>query len=70
MNSNGKRATVYDFYDECQYVANRVGEAAFVVGGLYSPSRVIPSSAFMIDYAKTDTRIHWACWPIGWRYKK
>jgi hypothetical protein len=74
MNHNGSKP---DFYAECQLMANRTGEVAYVIGGMYSPREVIPSAVFvsqsrrsMIRYENPGARIHWVCFPIGWKYAK
>jgi hypothetical protein len=67
MNHNGSKP---DFYAECQLMANRTGEVAYVIGGMYSPREVVPSAVFVSQYANPGARIHWVCFPIGWKYAK
>ena len=54
-----------DDFADCQLMANRTDNPAYIVGTNRRTRRVVPAAHFT---PKDGLQIYWACWPTGWKY--
>ena len=58
----------------CQQIANRTGQAAYVIGRLGKQDRVMQSGMFIAAARQRNHEhrywIRWVSWPRGWYYAR